>query len=102
LFAESSWGGQVDIKDLQTEKHLTEDSLVFALGAIVAVEAAAQAGRVVAQTTTGAVTARLVTITLEHIGTGGALNCQEEKVKKVDMVRKTVRVERGMQVMELT
>jgi len=46
------------------------------------VEAAAQAGRVVAQTTAGAVTARLVTITLEHIGTGGALNCEEEKEKR--------------------
>lgn len=72
--------------------HLTEDSLVFALGAIVAVEATAQAGRVVAQTTAGAITARLVTITLEHIRTGGALNCEEEKI---DMVRKNGRCRGG-------
>lgn len=55
-------------------------------------EATAQAGRVVAQTTAGAITARLVTITLEHIRTGGALNCEEEKF---DMVRKTVGAEGG-------
>lgn len=94
LFAESSWGGQVDIKDLQKERRLTEDSLVFALGAIVAVEAAAQARRVVAQTTTGAITARLVTITLEHIRTGGALNCEEEK-RIMGRVRKKKRKEVG-------
>lgn len=58
-------------------------------------EATAQAGRVVAQTTTGAITARLVTITLEHIRTGGALNCKEEKEKDFDMVRKTVGAEGG-------
>lgn len=55
-------------------KSLAQDGLVFALGAVVAVEAAADTGRVVAQAAARAVAAGLVTITLEHVGSGGALD----------------------------
>jgi len=55
-------------------KNLTQDSLVFALGAVVAVEATANTGGVVAQAAARAVAAGLVTITLENVRSGGALD----------------------------
>lgn len=56
---------------------LSQHGLVLALGAVIAVEAAADARRVVAQTAAGAVATSLVTETLEHIGTRGAFNCAQ-------------------------
>ena len=54
--------------------NLTQDSLVFALCAVVALEARTRAGLVIAETTAGAVASGLVTLALEHICTGGALD----------------------------
>ena len=53
---------------------LTQDSLVLALGAVVAGEALADAGGVVAGSSAGAVAALGVAVSLEHIGAGGALH----------------------------
>lgn len=53
---------------------LTQDSLILALGSIVAVEATADTGGVIAQTSTRAVTTSLITVTLQNIRTRGALN----------------------------
>ena len=77
--AADSRGSQVVEGVFHTRRLLTQDSLVFALGTVVAVEAAANTGGVVAQTAARAVAAGLVTITLEHIGSGGALDCKSKR-----------------------
>jgi len=53
--------------------HLREDGLGLAAGAEVALEALAEAGRVVADATAGAVAAEVVALAEEHVRAGGAL-----------------------------
>lgn len=51
---------------------LAEDGLVLALGAVVAVEAVADAITVVAETSAGAIAAGFIAVSLENIRTRGA------------------------------
>lgn len=53
---------------------LSKNGLELTSGSVVTVEALADAARVVAQPSTGAIASRLVTEPLHHIRTGGALN----------------------------
>ena len=52
---------------------LTQDRLVFTLGSVVAMEAAADALSVVAEPSAGAVAARFVAVALHDVSAGGAL-----------------------------
>jgi thiamine phosphate synthase YjbQ (UPF0047 family) len=56
---------------------LPENGLELTLGTVVTVEAAANTAAIVAQTSAGAIAAGLVTVTLQHIGAGGAFNCDK-------------------------
>jgi hypothetical protein len=53
---------------------LTQDSLVLTHGTVVSLEARADTRTIIAKTASGAITSRLVTLTLEHISTRWALN----------------------------
>jgi thiamine phosphate synthase YjbQ (UPF0047 family) len=75
------WGGvdrgETAVGKSRTRPFLPEHGLELTLGTVVTVEAAANTAAIVAQTSAGAIAAGLVTVALQHIGAGGAFNCDK-------------------------